>query len=177
MSELKNSLFIITGAGSGIGQALTLKAITEGANVIAADINEQGLNETIAQANGKAEKYILDVANDEAIISFAADIIKKHPNEKIILVNNAGVGLASGNFTETPLDDFEWLMNINLYGVVRMTKAFLPHFITTKPRPYRQCVQCLWISRHAYQFGVFNCKVWCERFYRCIESGIIRHEH
>ena len=99
MSELKNSLFIITGAGSGIGQALTLKAIVEGANVIAADINEQGLDETIAQTNGKAEKYILDV------------------------------GLASRNFTETPLDDFEWLMNINLYGVVRMTKAFLPHLL------------------------------------------------
>ena len=129
MSELKNSLFIITGAGSGIGQALTLKAIAEGANVIAADINEQGLDETIAQTNGKAEKYILDVANHAAIISFAADIIKKHPNEKIILVNNAGVGLASGNFTETPLDDFEWLMNINLYGVIRMTKAFLPHLL------------------------------------------------
>jgi len=45
------------------------------------------------------------------------------------LVNNAGVGLASGTFNETPLDDFEWLMNINLYGVVRMTKAFLPHLI------------------------------------------------
>ena len=129
MSELKNSLFIITGAGSGIGQSLTLKAIAEGANVIAADINEQGLDETIALANGKAEKYILDVANHEAINSFAADIIKKHPNEKIILVNNAGVGLASRNFTETPLDDFEWLMNINLYGVVRMTKAFLQHLL------------------------------------------------
>ena len=55
--------------------------------------------------------------------------MQKYPDEKIILVNNAGVGLASGNFTETPLEDFEWLMNINLYGVVRMTKAFLPHLV------------------------------------------------
>ncbi len=129
MSEINNSLFIITGAGSGIGQALTLKAITEGARVIAADINEAGLDETIRQANGKAEKYILDVANPEQIKAFAADILQKHPNETIILVNNAGVGLASGNFTETPLEDFEWLMNINLYGVVRLTKAFLPHLL------------------------------------------------
>lgn len=129
MSEIKGSLFIITGAGSGIGQALTLKAVTEGANVIATDVNEKGLDETIAQTNGKAEKYLLDVANHEAIKTFAADIIQKHPNDTIILVNNAGVGLASGNFTETPLDDFEWLMNINLYGVIRLCKAFLPQLL------------------------------------------------
>lgn len=129
MSEIKNSLFIITGAGSGIGQALSLKAIADGARVIASDVNEQGLDKTIAQTNGKAEKYILDVANHDAIKLFAQTIIQKYPTETIILVNNAGVGLASGNFTETPLDDFEWLMNINLYGVVRMTKAFLPHLL------------------------------------------------
>lgn len=129
MSEIKNSLFIITGAGSGIGRALTLLAINEGAKVIASDVDEQGLNETIALTNNKAEKQVLDVANHEAIKSFTKSILEKYPNENIILVNNAGVGLASGNFTETPLDDFEWLMNINLYGVVRLTKAFLPHLI------------------------------------------------
>lgn len=129
MSQIANSLFIITGAGSGIGRALTIKAIAEGAHVIASDVNEQGLDETIQLVNNKAEKYILDVSNHEAINSFAETIIQKYPNETIILVNNAGVGLASGNFTETPLDDFEWLMNINLYGVVRMMKAFLPHLV------------------------------------------------
>lgn len=129
MSEIKNSLFVITGAGSGIGRALTILAIHEGAKVIATDVNEQGLDETIRLSNGKVEKYHLDVANHEAIKSFATAIIQKYPNETIILVNNAGVGLASGTFNETPLDDFEWLMNINLYGVVRMTKAFLPHLI------------------------------------------------
>jgi butyryl-CoA dehydrogenase len=129
MSEIKNSLFIITGAGSGIGQALAIKAIEAGATVIASDVNEKGLDETIALTNGKAEKYILDVSNHDAIKVFAHDIIQKYPNETIILVNNAGVGLASGNFSETPLEDFEWLMNINLYGVVRMTKAFLPHLL------------------------------------------------
>lgn len=129
MSEIKGSLFIITGAGSGIGQALTIKAIEEGAKVIASDVNEKGLDETITLTSGRAEKYLLDVANHEAIKTFAMDIIQKHPNDTIILVNNAGVGLASGNFTETPLDDFEWLMNINLYGVIRLCKAFLPHLL------------------------------------------------
>lgn len=129
MSEINNSLFIITGSGSGIGQALAIKAIAEGAHVIASDVNEIGLDETIRLTNGKAEKYILDVSHPEQIKSFATDILQKHPDETIVLVNNAGVGLASGNFSETPLEDFEWLMNINLYGVVRMTKAFLPHLL------------------------------------------------
>ncbi len=129
MSEIKNSLFIITGAGSGIGRALTIKAVAENANVVVSDVNEQGLDETIKLVHGKAEKHLLDVADAIQIEQFAKNILQKHPDEKIILVNNAGVGLASGNFTETPLEDFEWLMNINLYGVVRMTKAFLPHLI------------------------------------------------
>ena len=129
MSQIKDSLCIITGAGSGIGQALTLKALESGAKVIASDVNVKGLEETIALTNGKAEKYVLDVANPDAIASFATSVLQKYPDETIILVNNAGVGLASGTFSETPLEDFEWLMNINLYGVVRLTKAFLPHML------------------------------------------------
>ena len=129
MSTIKNSLFVITGAGSGIGRALTLLAINEGANVIASDVNEQSLDETIHLTNDKAEKKLLDVANNTQIEKYAEDIIQKYPDVTMILINNAGVGLASGNFNETPMDDFEWLMNINLYGVVRLTKAFLPHFL------------------------------------------------
>ena len=144
MSEIKNSLFVITGAGSGIGRALSILAISEGAKVVASDVNEKGLDETIALTNGKAEKYLLDVANHEEIKSFAAAIIQKYPNDTIILVNNAGVGLASGTFSETPLDDFEWLMNINLYG--------------------------------ANKFCVFCGKVWCKRFYRCIESRTLKNQ-
>lgn len=129
MSAIKNSLFVITGAGSGIGRALTLLAINEGAKVIATDVNEKGLEETIAFSNKKAEKYVFDVADSDAILTFTAYVLQTYPDDTIILVNNAGVGLASGNFSETPLEDFEWLMNINLYGVVRLTKAFIPHLL------------------------------------------------
>ncbi|MBK9328160.1 MAG: SDR family oxidoreductase [Sphingobacteriales bacterium] len=129
MSQLQNNLVIITGAGSGIGRALTLQAASEGAKVIACDVNESSLDETLELAQGKPEKYMLDVADSAQIERFAVDIIQKHPDDEIILINNAGVGLTSGTFTETPLEDFEWLMNINLWGVVRMTKAFLPHLL------------------------------------------------
>ncbi|WP_337042587.1 SDR family NAD(P)-dependent oxidoreductase [Emticicia sp. 17c] len=129
MSQLKDSVFIVTGAASGIGRALAIQAAAAGANVIATDINEAGLNETLSQAQGRIEKYLLDVSDAEQIINFADTIIKKYFHERLILVNNAGVALFSGSFLETSLTDFEWLLNINLWGVVRLTKAFLRHMV------------------------------------------------
>jgi butyryl-CoA dehydrogenase len=131
MSEIKDSLFIVTGAASGIGRALTLKAAQE-TNVIACDVNEKGLDETIGLSGNKAEKYILDVSNPEQIQVFATDILKNYNGRNIILVNNAGVALTSGTFAQTSLDDFEWLLNINLWGVIRLTKAFLPYMLKMK---------------------------------------------
>jgi butyryl-CoA dehydrogenase len=129
MSQIKDSIFIITGAASGIGRALAIQAAAAGAKVIATDVNEAGLNETISQTKGNIEKYMLDVSDAEQIRTFASETIKKHFHERFILVNNAGVALFSGSFLETSLTDFEWLLNINLWGVVRMTKAFLRHLV------------------------------------------------
>ncbi len=126
---MNNTHFIITGAGSGIGQALAILAASKGAKVIATDINEIGLEETrnkIMAQNGWVNIHRLDVADAQAIIAFAEMVKKTYNPQKIVLVNNAGVALNSGTFDETPMEDFEWLLNINLYGVVRMTKAFLP---------------------------------------------------
>ncbi len=126
---MNNTHFIITGAGSGIGQALAILAASKGAKIIATDINEKGLDETrqkVVAQNGWINIHRLDVADAQAIIAFAEMVKKTYNPQKIVLVNNAGVALNSGTFDETPMEDFEWLLNINLYGVVRMTKAFLP---------------------------------------------------
>jgi short-subunit dehydrogenase len=128
-NNMNDTHFIITGAGSGIGQALSILAAQKGAKVIATDMNEIGLEETkqkIISANGWVKTHLLDVSDAEAITEFATMALKTYQPSKIVLVNNAGVGLYSGTFAETPMNDFEWLMNINLYGVIRMTKAFLP---------------------------------------------------
>ncbi|MDB5228946.1 MAG: Short-chain dehydrogenase [Bacteroidota bacterium] len=129
MSQITDSLFIVTGAASGIGRALAIKAAKEGAKVIACDINENSLDETMSIISGSAEKYVLDISQLEHINIFASEILAKYPQQNIILVNNAGVALTSGTFAETSLEDFEWLMNINLWGAIRMTKAFLPEMI------------------------------------------------
>ena len=68
--------------------------------------------------------FTVDVSNKQAINEFAAKVIPILDKRPFILVNNAGVGLFSGTFQHTELDDFEDLIDINLWGVIRMTKAF-----------------------------------------------------
>ena len=132
MTLTKNSLFIITGAASGIGRATAIRAATEGAEVLVCDVNTPGLAKTVARvqkAGGQATSCLLDVSDKQAIAAFAERVSRDYPNRRLILFNNAGVALGAGPFLQTNLDDFEWLLNINLWGVIRMTKAFLPQML------------------------------------------------
>jgi NAD(P)-dependent dehydrogenase (short-subunit alcohol dehydrogenase family) len=130
MTYFQNTTLIVTGSGSGMGREMARQAAQHGATVIALDINEATLAETNQFAGGSLRTYCLDVSDAAAIQAFSAAVLPTlDPANPLILINNAGVGLGSGPFIETDLDDFEWLMNINLYGVVRMTKAFLPFML------------------------------------------------
>ena len=124
----KDSVFIITGAASGIGRHLALQAASLGADVIALDLNEEGLRETAGQHERITAKK-LDVSDVGQINDFAAETTPTLQGRKLVLVNNAGVTLMSGEFRSTSVEDMEWLMNINFWGVVRMTKAFYPYFL------------------------------------------------
>jgi butyryl-CoA dehydrogenase len=130
MTYFQNTTLLITGAGSGIGRELARQGIQHGADVIATDVNEITLAETNQLAGGTLRTYALDMGDAAAIQAFAHQIIPTlDPAKRLILINNAGVALGSGPFAQTHLDDFEWLLSINLWGVVRMTKAFLPYMI------------------------------------------------
>lgn len=132
MNHLENHVIIVTGAASGIGQQIAIQAAARGGYVIATDINASGLAETQKMAYGKSmETQLLDVSKPEAILAFAEKTIPTLQGRPLVLINNAGVALDSGNFDTTSLTDFEWLLSINLWGVVRMTKAFLPYFLET----------------------------------------------
>jgi NAD(P)-dependent dehydrogenase (short-subunit alcohol dehydrogenase family) len=122
---------LITGAGSGIGRSLTVQAAALNARVIATDINATALAATRQLSGNRTETHLLDVADAGAIDRFAARIVPSLAGQPLVLVNNAGVGLASGPFSETDLTDFEWLLSINLWGVIRMTKAFMPYLLQT----------------------------------------------
>jgi short-subunit dehydrogenase len=122
---------VITGAGSGIGRALALDLAQRGCHLALADIREQSLEETrqlLEQRVGRTplriSTHVLDVASAAAIESFPAAVCAEHPSINL-LFNNAGVAI-EGDFREIKAADFEWLMDINFWGVVRMTRAFLP---------------------------------------------------
>lgn len=131
MNPFQNAVALITGAASGIGRSLAIQAAGRGAHVIAVDVNRAGLAETNQLAGGKLELHQLDVSDADAILAFAQQIVPMLQGRPLLLVNNAGVALASGPFSETTLADFDWVLRINLFGVIRMTKAFLPYLIQT----------------------------------------------
>jgi short-subunit dehydrogenase len=125
---MRGAVAVVTGAASGIGAALALALAAKGCNLALCDVNDVGLERTAeaARAHGvKVSTHSLDVANAEACSDFPSVVLAEH-GQVDILVNNAGVALF-GRFDEMTLADFEWVMGINFFGVVRLTKAFLPH--------------------------------------------------
>jgi NAD(P)-dependent dehydrogenase (short-subunit alcohol dehydrogenase family) len=118
---------LITGAASGIGRAVAISLAKRGANLCITDINEKGLVETAEMLKPYSIQqscHYLDVSDAEAIAEFPATVLAAHKGLDI-LVNNAGVALG-GSFEQVSAEEFEWLFNINFWGVVRMTRAFLP---------------------------------------------------
>jgi NAD(P)-dependent dehydrogenase (short-subunit alcohol dehydrogenase family) len=125
--NLAGKTAIITGAASGIGRAIACSLARRGCHLALADLNEAGLAETasLAVAQGlRITCHRLDVADKLAVAAFPAVVSAAHPGVDI-LVNNAGVALG-GSFDEVSEADFEWLFDINFWGVVRMTRAFMP---------------------------------------------------
>jgi short-subunit dehydrogenase len=132
MMNLAGRVAVITGAGSGIGRATALCLARRGCDLALADLDETGLEQTLAQAAAvgvRVSGHRLDVANRDAVTALPA-VVMKAQGRVDLLVNNAGVALA-GNFDLVSEADFEWLMEINFYGVVRMTRAFLPALRTS----------------------------------------------
>jgi len=128
MKSVKGKVAAITGAASGIGQATAELLARRGCHVAISDVNEQGLAETAARcrAHGvKVRATRLDVAQREAVHAWA-DEVARELGAVHIIINNAGVSLGA-TVEDTRYEDFEWLMNINFWGVVYGTKAFLPH--------------------------------------------------
>lgn len=128
MKSFHDKVAAITGAGSGIGRALALNLARQGCELALSDINEQGLAETVEQAR-RFEVMVshqrVDVADFEAVRHWADQVMIDHGRVNLI-INNAGVA-QGGSVEGNALDDYHWIMDINFWGVVHGTKAFLPY--------------------------------------------------
>ncbi|WP_341927265.1 SDR family NAD(P)-dependent oxidoreductase [Nocardioides psychrotolerans] len=133
MKTLEDKVVVITGAGSGIGQALALNLAGRGALLALSDVDEAGLAVTVDLAKGAGAKEVrsdkLDVADRAAFTAYADAVVAQFGRVNVV-INNAGVALA-GNFDELTYEDLDWIVGVNFWGVVHGTKEFLPHIIAS----------------------------------------------
>jgi len=138
--SLEGRTAVITGSGGGIGRAIAVAMAGRGCHLALADIDEAGMEETadLVREQGvrryrqgvRVSLHRVDVADRTAVAEFPKVVAAEHSGVNGhscvgVLVNNAGVAVG-GTFEQVSEEDFEWLFEINFWGMVRMTRAFLP---------------------------------------------------
>jgi NADP-dependent 3-hydroxy acid dehydrogenase YdfG len=132
MEGFAGKVAVVTGAGSGIGQALAIELARSGAKLAISDIDTEGLTGTEERLNAigasvKADR--LDVTERELFLAYA-DAVNEHFGTVNQIYNNAGIAFA-GDVEVSPFKDIERVMDVDFWGVVNGTKAFLPHLIAS----------------------------------------------
>jgi NADP-dependent 3-hydroxy acid dehydrogenase YdfG len=132
MQGFAGKVAVVTGAGSGIGQALAIELARSGAKLAISDVDTEGLAGTEERLNAigasvKADR--LDVTEREAFIAYA-DAVKQHFGTVNQIYNNAGIAF-TGDIEVSQFKDIERVMDVDFWGVVNGTKAFLPHLIAS----------------------------------------------
>lgn len=129
--KVAGKVIVVTGAGSGMGRALVLALLDKGARVAAVDLNETTLAETVALAGSPGDKsstHVVNVSDREAVEALPGAVIAAHGAVDGV-INNAGIIQPFVRLNDLPYDAIERVLNVNLYGVIYMTKAFLPHLL------------------------------------------------
>ena len=130
MKSFSQKVAVITGAGSGIGRALALELAKYDCHLALSDVNQLGLQQTrdsvlALNPSVKVHCYELDVSNQDAVTKNALQVLADFGQINLVF-NNAGVAL-SARLDAVSREDFNWLFNINFWGVVNGTEAFLPY--------------------------------------------------
>ena len=127
--EFAGGTAIVTGAASGIGEALAVQLADRGSSLVLVDRDAERLAAVADRIRGshprlEVETYVVDLADEAATDALGATLASAHPRTTL-LVNNAGVALG-GRFDQVTLEEFDWVLAINFRAVVRLTAALLP---------------------------------------------------
>jgi NAD(P)-dependent dehydrogenase (short-subunit alcohol dehydrogenase family) len=128
--EYRGRTAVVTGAGSGLGRALALELAARGAQLALSDIDPAALEETIRRceaASGQVRAFELDVSDRRAFLTHAGEVEAAFGAVNLV-INNAGVAVVA-SVEDTTFEDLDWLLGINLMGVINGSKAFLPALI------------------------------------------------
>jgi short-subunit dehydrogenase len=128
MRSFENKVAVVTGAASGIGRALAQQLARRGAELALVDVNASALADTatsVAATGRRVTTHVVDVADAARMEALAEEVVAQHGRVEL-LVNNAGVSV-TGPFEEQSIDDWRWIVGVNLWGVVHGCKFFLPH--------------------------------------------------
>ena len=132
MKDFKDKVAVVTGASSGMGRSLAIQLAEAGAQVAISDVDEVGLKETavLCEAAGSTPRVdVLDVRDRTAVRAYADAVAAQFGGVNLV-INNAGIAMF-GTVQESPYEDIEKVMDVDFWGVVHGTKAFLPHLIAS----------------------------------------------
>ena len=138
MDDLVGRTAVVTGGGSGIGRAIVLELADAGMNVVIADIEEDAARAVASEAEAAGARAIpvhADVS-DSASMQAIADTAYAEFGAVHVLCNNAGV-LIFGDMQKLKIEDWNWLLGVNVFGVLNGIYAFLPRMLETGPCAYR----------------------------------------
>lgn len=135
--DIQGKIFVVTGGGSGMGRELVLLLLKKGAQVAAVDLNEATLKETAALAgntNGRLSTHVVNIVDREAVMALPDKVIAAHGAVDAV-INNAGIIQRFVRINDLDFPEMEKVFNVNFWGVVNVTKAFLPYLLK-RPEAY-----------------------------------------
>jgi NAD(P)-dependent dehydrogenase (short-subunit alcohol dehydrogenase family) len=130
VEELQGRVAVVTGGASGIGKAMAERFLREGMAVAIADVETGALGKTAAElsASGEIEGFLADVSDQESVDELATRVIERFGTVDVVC-NNAGVGGHLGRAWETPIEDWQWVLGVNLMGVIHGIRSFVPTLV------------------------------------------------